>query len=100
LKMEFNTRCWWLALVILATQEVGIRKMGIWSQPRQTVCETPSWKYPTQMRTGEVAQVASMRTWFQTPVPKKQKKKKWSIPFCSCLIHNRRQFYKSELDRF
>jgi hypothetical protein len=29
LKMEFNTRCWWLALVILATQEVGIRKMGI-----------------------------------------------------------------------
>jgi hypothetical protein len=33
-------KCWWLMLVILATQEVEIRRIVVQSQPRQIVHET------------------------------------------------------------
>jgi hypothetical protein len=36
--------CWWLTPVILATQEAGIRKTAVQSQPRQIVHETLSQK--------------------------------------------------------
>jgi hypothetical protein len=32
--------------VILATQEAEIRRIQVWSQPRQRVCKTLSWKKP------------------------------------------------------
>jgi hypothetical protein len=51
------TRCWWLTPVILATQEAEIRRIAVWSQPRQIVCETMSWKNPSQKRAGGVTQV-------------------------------------------
>jgi hypothetical protein len=38
-------RCWWLTLVILATQETEIRRITVGSQPEQTVIETLSQKY-------------------------------------------------------
>jgi hypothetical protein len=43
--------------IILATQEAEIRRILIGSQPRQIVHETLSQKYPSQKRTGGVAQV-------------------------------------------
>jgi hypothetical protein len=43
--------------IILATREAEIRRIEVLRQPRQTVCETLSQKYPTQ-KSGRVAQVA------------------------------------------
>jgi hypothetical protein len=37
----------WLTPVILATQEAEIRRIVAWSQPRQIVCKTQSWKHPS-----------------------------------------------------
>jgi hypothetical protein len=39
----------------LATQDAEIRRMEVWSQLRQIVCKTLSWKNPSQKRTGGVA---------------------------------------------
>jgi hypothetical protein len=56
-----------LISIIPATQEAEIRKIKVQSQPGQIVHQTLSWKYPTENRDGEVAQVvksaslASMR---------------------------------------
>jgi hypothetical protein len=33
-----SARCQWLTSVILATQEAEIRRIMVWSQPRQIVC--------------------------------------------------------------
>jgi hypothetical protein len=46
-----------LTPVILAAQEAEIRRITVWGQPRQIVCETLSWKYSTQKRAGGVAEV-------------------------------------------
>jgi hypothetical protein len=43
-------------LIILATQEAGIRRIVVRSQPRQTVHETLSRKDLSQKRAGRVAQ--------------------------------------------
>jgi hypothetical protein len=40
--------CQWLTLVILATQEAEISRIGVRSQPRQIVHKTLSRKYPSQ----------------------------------------------------
>jgi hypothetical protein len=42
--------------VIPATQEAEIRRILVWSQFRQIVCETLSQKNPTQKWAGRVAQ--------------------------------------------
>jgi hypothetical protein len=42
--------------VILATQEAEIRRITVQSQPGQIILQTLSQKYPTQNRTGGVAQ--------------------------------------------
>jgi hypothetical protein len=42
--------------VILATQKAEIRRITVWSQPRQIVLKSLSWKTPSQKRTGGVAQ--------------------------------------------
>jgi hypothetical protein len=34
----------WLTSIILATQEAEIKKIAVWSQSRQIVHETLSWK--------------------------------------------------------
>jgi hypothetical protein len=47
-KTADNDQAWWLKLVILATWEVEIRRIGVQGQPRQKVCETP----PSQPVTG------------------------------------------------
>jgi hypothetical protein len=49
--------------VIPATQEAEIRRITVRSQPRQTVYQTLSQKYPTQKRMGGVVQ--SVRTEFK-----------------------------------
>jgi hypothetical protein len=53
-------RHWWFTPVILATQEAEIRRITVLSQPRQTVHETLSQKYPsrTQTHTKRVSGVA------------------------------------------
>jgi hypothetical protein len=43
--------------IILAAQEVEIRRMTVQSQPRQRVHKTLSQKYSTQKSVGKVAQV-------------------------------------------
>jgi hypothetical protein len=47
---------WNQAPVILAIQEVEIRRIVVQSQPRQIVRETLSQKNPSQKRIGGVAQ--------------------------------------------
>jgi hypothetical protein len=42
--------------IILATQEAELRRIGVRSQPRQTVWETLSQKNPSQKKAGGVAQ--------------------------------------------
>jgi hypothetical protein len=41
-------RCRWLMPIILATQEVEIRKITVGSQPRQIVPQEPVSKNPSQ----------------------------------------------------
>jgi hypothetical protein len=41
----------WLVPVILATREAEIKRIKVVSQPRQTVHENLSQKYPTQLGT-------------------------------------------------
>jgi hypothetical protein len=47
--------------VILATLEAEIRRIEVWSQPRQIACKTLSPKHPphTQKKAGGVAQGVS-----------------------------------------
>jgi hypothetical protein len=47
----------WLMPTILATEEAEIRRISVQSQVGQIVLKTLSQKYPTQNRTGGVAQV-------------------------------------------
>jgi hypothetical protein len=42
---------WQLMPVILATQEAKIKRIMIWGQPGQILCETLAQKYPTQTHT-------------------------------------------------
>jgi hypothetical protein len=56
-KKGFLTRRQWLIPVILAIQEAEIGRIEVQSQPRQTVLKNLSQKYPTQKRTGGMAQV-------------------------------------------
>jgi hypothetical protein len=46
-KTEFLARLWWLTPGILATWEAEIRRIKVQGQPKQTVCQTLSQKYPT-----------------------------------------------------
>jgi hypothetical protein len=68
-------RRWWLTPVILAAQEVEIRRTVVRSQPRLIVHETLSLKHPSHIkkRAGGVAQGESPE--FKTQ--NHQKKKKW-----------------------
>jgi hypothetical protein len=52
----FESWHWWLTPVILATQEAGIRRITVRSQPRQIVHEILSRKNPPLKRAGGVAQ--------------------------------------------
>jgi hypothetical protein len=47
-----TAECRWFTPIIPATQEAEIRRIVIWSQPRQTVYETLSWKNSTQPKKG------------------------------------------------
>jgi hypothetical protein len=69
--------------IILATQEAEIRRIVVQSQPWQIVQEIPSQKNPSLKRDGGVTQVVQplpckVRSWVQTPKPKKQQHYKHS----------------------
>jgi hypothetical protein len=57
LKAHIWARHQWLMSVILAIWEAEISRIMVWSQPRQTVSETLTGKYPTPKKAGRVAQV-------------------------------------------
>jgi hypothetical protein len=59
-------------LVILATQEAKIRKITIWRQPRQTVCETLSQESTSQKRADGMA--IGVGSEFKPQYSKKRKK--------------------------
>jgi hypothetical protein len=68
---------WWLSPIILATQEVGIRRIVVQRQPGQIVFETLSQKNPsttTTKKSGGVAQVVDPE--FKGTQYRKKKKKK------------------------
>jgi hypothetical protein len=55
-KNSFLSQASVLMPVILATQEAEVRRIAVWSQPRQIVYETLSWKNPSWKRAGRVTQ--------------------------------------------
>jgi ribosomal protein L44E len=61
--------------VILAPQEVEIRRITVRSQPRQIVHKTPSQKNPSQKRAGGVAQGVGPEFKPQYHQKKREKKK-------------------------
>jgi hypothetical protein len=76
--------CQWLMPLILATQEADTRRSVVWSQSRQIVLKTLSWKKPKQNRAGRVAQVVeglpskpNKRLWVQTLVRTPPHQKCW-----------------------
>jgi hypothetical protein len=72
IKKHLWAKCRWLTLVILATQEAGIRRIKVWSQPGQLVCENLSRKKnPSQKRTWWSG--SRCRPCVQTPVSQKKK---------------------------
>jgi hypothetical protein len=66
-----------LVPVILAIQEAEIKMIETWSQPGQIVCETLSWKNPSQKRAGGVTQGVGSE--FKPQQHKKRKKIKTSF---------------------
>jgi hypothetical protein len=49
-RIRQNLLFWWLAPVILPTQEAEIRRIAVRSKTRQRVCETLSGKNPSQKK--------------------------------------------------
>jgi hypothetical protein len=62
LRGRISPRHWWHTPVILATQEAGIKRIEVRSQPEQIVHETLSWKTLHKNRTGGVALSSSPNT--------------------------------------
>jgi hypothetical protein len=57
------TSCWWLTLVILATQMAEIRGIAFWSQPGQMLLETLSRKYLNTKKGWQSGSSGRMPTW-------------------------------------
>jgi hypothetical protein len=77
---------WWLSPEILAMQKAEIRRIMVWSQARQIVCEILSQKSPSCIPKKKGWQSSSRcRPWVQTPVPKEKKQQscycKWKVIF-------------------
>jgi hypothetical protein len=51
---------WWLTPVILASQEVEMKRIVVLSQPEQTVCEILSRKCPSQKELAEWLKVKAL----------------------------------------
>jgi hypothetical protein len=48
LKVGLQAGCWWLTPIIPATQEAGIKRMEVRSQPRENSSRPYLKKYPSQ----------------------------------------------------
>jgi hypothetical protein len=76
----------WLMAIILATQEAKIRRIVVWSQFGQIVCETLSQKHPSQKKAGGVAGGGPE---FKPQNYQKKKKVLQSEGHCLVKFHNR-----------
>jgi hypothetical protein len=57
-KKKKKSQAWEYMPVILATQEAEIRRIKVWSQPRENESETLSWENPIPKRADGMAQGA------------------------------------------
>jgi hypothetical protein len=67
----------WLTPVILATQEAEIKRIAIWSQPGQIICDTLSRKNSIQKRAGGAAKGICPE--FKPQYCKKKKKPRYLV---------------------
>jgi hypothetical protein len=63
----------WSMPVILATQKAEIRRIEVWSQPRQTVPRDPIFKKPIRKKGWQSSSRWRLRV--QTPVPQEKQQK-------------------------
>jgi hypothetical protein len=77
-KINNGARCWWLTPVILATQEVEIRRITVRSQPGQIVHQILSQKTLYKNRAGGVARGESPEFKPQYHKINKQIKEQWN----------------------
>jgi hypothetical protein len=92
--MTESAGCQWLMCAIVPTQEAEVRRIMAWSQLRQIVCETLSWKILSQRGFGGVAQDVGPKFKPQYHKKERKKKKQWKSLFAK--FHREGENYTCE----